>query len=90
MDRTADNLRAVKRSEIEELLKDDLAFRDELIADRDSAKERAKAEYLRAWLRSTNSPNAPRTTTAPLWLRSTTASSGPRGQSRNGSPSWPA
>lgn len=48
MDRTADNLRAVKRSEIEELLKDDLAFRDELIADRDNAKERAKAEYLRA------------------------------------------
>lgn len=47
-DNTVVSVWAVKRSEIEELLKDDLAFRDELTADRDSAKERAKAEYLRA------------------------------------------
>lgn len=38
----------MKRREIEENLRDDLAFRDELIDDRDRAIERAEAQYAKA------------------------------------------
>lgn len=38
----------MNRCEIEENLRDDLAFRDELVADRDRAKERAEAQYAKA------------------------------------------
>ncbi len=38
----------MKRREIEDNLRDDLAFRDELVADRDKAKETAEADYLAA------------------------------------------
>lgn len=38
----------MKRSEIEDLLKDDIAFREELVDDRDSAIERAEVQYAKA------------------------------------------
>jgi len=38
----------VRRKEIEENLRDDIAFREELILGRDLAREKAKSDYLAA------------------------------------------